>query len=53
LLGFECCRCETIRIEPPESPYAPVAARLEEYLTSIGRRKLIVPLYRALIATPE
>ncbi len=33
--------------------YAPAAARLETYLTSIGRRKLIVPLYRALAATPE
>ena len=23
------------------------------YLTSIGRRKLVLPLYRALLATPE
>jgi hypothetical protein len=33
--------------------YAPAASRLEAYLTSIGRRKLIIPLYRALIATPQ
>ena len=33
--------------------YAPAAERLESYLTSIGRRKLVLPLYRALIATPE
>jgi hypothetical protein len=35
------------------SDYAPAATRLEHYLTSIGRRKLILPLYRALVATPE
>jgi aminopeptidase N len=36
-----------------KSDYAPAAGRLEAYLISIGRRKLIVPLYGALIATPE
>ncbi len=33
--------------------YTPADARLEAYLTSIGRRKLIVPLYKALAATPS
>jgi len=33
--------------------YAPAGARLETYLTTIGRRKLVMPLYRALIATPD
>ena len=33
--------------------YKPADARLESYLTSIGRRKLVLPLYRALLATPE
>jgi leukotriene-A4 hydrolase len=33
--------------------YAPASERLQSYLTSIGRRKLIVPLYRALLASPE
>jgi leukotriene-A4 hydrolase len=32
--------------------YSPADARLESYLTSIGRRKLILPLYKALLATP-
>jgi hypothetical protein len=32
--------------------YAPADARLESYLTSIGRRKLVLPLYRALLASP-
>jgi aminopeptidase N len=36
-----------------KSNYAAADARLDQYLTSIGRRKLIVPLYRALIAAPE
>ena len=35
------------------SHYAPADSRLESYLTSIGRRKLVVPLYRALAETPE
>jgi hypothetical protein len=33
--------------------FAPADARLEAYLTSIGRRKLILPLYRELIATSD
>ena len=33
--------------------YAPADARLESYLTTIGRRKLVLPLYRALLETPE
>ena len=34
--------------------YKPADSRLESYLTSIGRRKLVLPLYRAaLLATPE
>jgi hypothetical protein len=32
--------------------YQPADARLEDYLTTIGRRKLILPLYRALLETP-
>jgi aminopeptidase N len=35
-----------------KSDYAPADGRLESYLTSIGRRKLVLPLYRALAATP-
>ena len=27
--------------------------RVASYLTTIGRRKLVLPLYRALISTPE
>jgi aminopeptidase N len=34
------------------SDYAPAWPRLEHYLVSIGRRKLIVPLYEALMKTP-
>ncbi len=33
--------------------YDPADARLEEYLTSIGRQKLIKPLYEELVKTPE
>jgi leukotriene-A4 hydrolase len=33
--------------------YKPAGPRLESYLTTIGRRKLVLPLYRALIATPD
>ena len=33
--------------------YRPADVRVESYLTSIGRRKLVLPLYRALLATPE
>jgi leukotriene-A4 hydrolase len=31
--------------------YAPADARLEEFLTSVGRRKFLVPLYKQLMAT--
>jgi hypothetical protein len=31
--------------------YHPADERLESYLTTIGRRKLVLPLYEALIAT--
>jgi hypothetical protein len=33
--------------------YAAADARLDEYLTSIGRQKLIKPLYEELVKTPE
>lgn len=33
--------------------YAAADSRLEEYLTSIGRQKLIKPLYEELVKTPE
>ena len=33
--------------------YHPADARLEAFLTSIGRRKFLMPLYRELIRTPE
>ncbi len=33
--------------------YAAAYPRLEEYLTSIGRQKLIKPLYEELVKTPE
>ena len=33
--------------------YRPADARLERYLLEIGRRKLILPLYAALAATPD
>jgi aminopeptidase N len=32
--------------------YQPSGARLEEYLRTIGRRKLIAPLYREMMKTP-
>ncbi len=32
--------------------YRPADQRLESYLTKIGRRKLVLPLYRAMLATP-
>jgi leukotriene-A4 hydrolase len=35
------------------SRYAPAEPALAKYLTAIGRRKLIVPLYRELARTPE
>ena len=33
--------------------YHPADARLEDFLTSIGRRKFLMPIYRELIKTPE
>ena len=33
--------------------YQPAFARLHDYLTSIGRNKLVKPLYKALSQTPE
>lgn len=33
--------------------YAPAYPRLEQYLTTIGRQKLIKPLYEELVKTPE
>jgi aminopeptidase N len=33
--------------------YTPAYERLETYLSTIGRRKLVLPLYRALIATSD
>ncbi len=33
--------------------YDPADARLEQYLTSIGRQKLIKPLYEELVKTPQ
>lgn len=35
------------------SNYAPAYPRLEEFLTTVGRRKFLMPLYRALLASPE
>lgn len=32
--------------------YQPADARLEEFLTTVGRRKFLMPLYRALLETP-
>jgi leukotriene-A4 hydrolase len=32
--------------------YAPADERLKSYLTTIGRRKLVLPLYKALLAEP-
>ena len=32
--------------------YAKADERLKSYLTTIGRRKLVLPLYKALLATP-
>ena len=36
-----------------EAGYAPAWPRLERYLIQIGRRRLILPLYQALLKTPE
>lgn len=35
------------------SKYASTDPRLEEFLTTIGRRKFLMPLYRALMESPE
>jgi leukotriene-A4 hydrolase len=35
------------------STYQPAYARLESYLRTIGRKKLIVPLYQELLKTPD
>jgi len=32
--------------------YGPANERLRSYLTTIGRRKLVLPLYKAMLATP-
>ncbi|QHL86253.1 aminopeptidase [Nibribacter ruber] len=36
-----------------ENDYAPANARLEEFLTHVGRRKFLVPLYKALLEKPD
>jgi aminopeptidase N len=36
-----------------KASYAPAYSRLEEFLTTVGRRKFIMPLYKALIAAPD
>ncbi len=36
-----------------QSRYEPAYARLEEFLTSMGRRKFLKPLYEELVKTPE
>ena len=36
-----------------KNDYKPADARLEEFLTSIGRRKFVKPLYEELAKTPE
>lgn len=33
--------------------YAPAYPRLERFLVTVGRRKFLMPLYRALLETPE
>jgi hypothetical protein len=33
--------------------YAPADAQIESYLTATGRRELVLPLYEALLATPD
>ena len=35
-----------------QNGYQPAAARIESFLSTVGRRKFIIPIYRALIATP-
>ena len=36
-----------------KNKYAPADARIEEFLTSIGRRKFVKPLFEELVKTPE
>jgi len=36
-----------------EAKYEPAYPRLEEFLTSVGRRKFLKPLYEAMAKTPE
>lgn len=36
-----------------KNKYAPADARVEEFLTSIGRRKFVKPLFEELVKTPE
>ena len=33
--------------------YAPAYSRLDQFLIEVGRRKFLMPLYRALLVTPE
>jgi leukotriene A-4 hydrolase/aminopeptidase len=40
-------------LESVKRGYQPAYARLEPFLTSVGRRKFLEPLYRALAATPD
>lgn len=35
-----------------QNEYHPADARIESFLSTVGRRKFIIPIYRALIATP-
>ena len=35
------------------SNYLPAEAQLEIFLENVGRRKFIVPLYKALVKTPD
>ena len=36
-----------------KNDYAPAYPRVEEFLTSVGRRKFVKPLFEALVQTPE
>ena len=40
-------------LEAVKRGYKPAYARLEPFLTSVGRRKFLDPLYSALATTPE
>ena len=39
--------------ESVERGYEPAYVRLEPFLTSVGRRKFLTPLYEAMVKTPE